>query len=183
VNGPDRLPIRRPEGAEVVPADEGRPGARHRVGVERDPDPERQALAKRAARPVPDGVAVLPVPRREAGVPTVRDPAEVADRDVRRQKAVDALCEPLRREAPAPGECDHLSAGVNPCVGPAGPVDPHARPVAEADERVFEHSLDGPRVSLQLEAREVRPVIFDPCAEADGCALSSSFAVAVRRQC
>ena len=72
MHGPDRRAVRRPEGAEVVPADEGRPGSRHRGGVERGPHPERRALVERTARPVPDGVAVLPVPRRIAGVERVR---------------------------------------------------------------------------------------------------------------
>src|SRR5258705_273002 len=64
VNGPNRLPVRRPEGAEVVSADEDRPGPLHRGGVERDPDPERDALAEWAPRPGPDGGAILPGARR-----------------------------------------------------------------------------------------------------------------------
>ena len=35
MQGPDRLPIRRAEGREVVPAHEGRRGSRHRGDVER----------------------------------------------------------------------------------------------------------------------------------------------------
>ena len=78
VNGPDRRPVRRPEGAEVVPAHEDRPGSRHRGDVERDPHPERMTLAKRAARPVPDGVAVFPVPRRIAWVEPAGDPPQTS---------------------------------------------------------------------------------------------------------
>ena len=70
VDGPDRrsVPDHRPEGTEVVPANEGLPGSLHRDDVERVPHPERHALAEWAARPVPDGVAILPIPRRATGV-------------------------------------------------------------------------------------------------------------------
>ena len=89
MNGPDRALVRRPESAEVVAAHEDRPGPRHRGGIERDPHPERRTLAKRASRPVPDGVAVLPVPRRKARVERGRRPPHVADRDVRREERVE----------------------------------------------------------------------------------------------
>jgi hypothetical protein len=45
MHGPDRRSVRRPEGTEVVSADEDRSGSRHRDGVERGPQPERRALA------------------------------------------------------------------------------------------------------------------------------------------
>ena len=82
VQGPDRLPVLRPEGAEVVPANQDRRGPRHRGGVERGPHPERITLAKRTSRPVPDGVAVLPVPRRVARVEPSGRASQIADRDV-----------------------------------------------------------------------------------------------------
>src|SRR4029078_13471291 len=70
MDGPARRPILedRPEGAEVVPADEGLPGSLHRGDVERGPDPERLTLADRASRPGPDRAAALPAPRRRDGV-------------------------------------------------------------------------------------------------------------------
>ena len=144
MHGPDRRAVRRPEGAEVVPADEDRPGPLHRGGVERDPHPERRALAERAARPVPDGVAVLPVPRRVAGVEPGRCPAQVADRDVRREERVERPTQLRRREAPVVGEGDHLPRGVHPGIRAAGPVDPPACPVAEAGERGLQVPLDRP---------------------------------------
>ncbi len=39
VQGPDRLPVRSPEGPEVVAAHQGRPGSCHRGVVERDRTP------------------------------------------------------------------------------------------------------------------------------------------------
>jgi hypothetical protein len=48
------------EGPEVVPAFEDRPGRAIAAMSSGTPHPERLTLAKRAARPVPDGVAVSP---------------------------------------------------------------------------------------------------------------------------
>ena len=161
MHGPDRLPVRRPEGAEVVPATEGRPGPRHRGGVERVPHPERGALAERAARPVPDGVAVLPVPRRVAGVEPVRHPPKVADRDVRRQEAVER---PASRSAGRrPGQVNAITCPVacTPASVRPAPSTRTPLPVAEAGQRGFELPLDRPRVRLDLEAGEVRAVVFD----------------------
>src|SRR5258706_14026723 len=89
VNGPNRLPVRRPEGAEVVSADEDRPGLLHRGGVERDPDPERDALAEWAPRPVPDGVAILPVARRVTRVERGGGTPDVADGKLRREERIE----------------------------------------------------------------------------------------------
>ncbi len=97
---PDRraAPDHHPEGAEVVRADEGLPGSCHRDDVERGPDPERMTLVKRTARPVPDGVAVFPVPRRATGVEARCHRPDVANRDVRRELAVEGLLEPGCRQ-------------------------------------------------------------------------------------
>ena len=98
VEGPDRLPVRHPEGGEVVPANEDRPGPRHRGGVEWGPHPERKTLAKRTPRPVPDGVAVLPIPRREPGMEPRRRSSQIADRDVFRQGRLERPTELVLRE-------------------------------------------------------------------------------------
>jgi hypothetical protein len=164
VNGPDRLRVCRPEGAEVVSADEDRPGPLHRGGVEWDPDPERCALAEGAPRPVPDGVAILPVARRVARVEPRRRTPHVADRDVGREERIERPPQLLCREPPGVGECDHLPRGVHTGVGPACPVNRLTLPIAEARQRGFEFSLDRPDSRLSLEAGEVRPVIFNPCA-------------------
>ena len=161
MNGPDRLPVCRPEGAEVVSADEDRPGPFHRGGVEWDPDPERGTLAERASRPVPDGVAILPVARRVARVERRRGTPHIADRDVRREERIERPPQLLCREPPGVGECDHLPRGVHPGVGSACPVDRLTLPIAEARQRGFEFPLDRPDSRLSLEAEEVRPVIFN----------------------
>ena len=90
MHGPDRLRIGPAECAEVVAALEGRRGSRHRGDVQLPPHPERRALAERAARPVPDGVPVLPVPSGVAGVEPGGRPSEVADRDIRREVPLSA---------------------------------------------------------------------------------------------
>jgi hypothetical protein len=161
------LPGHRPEGSEVVPADEGLSGSRHRVDVQRVPHPERLALAKRTARPVPDGVAVFPIPRRSARVEARCDRSNIADRDVRRQLAVDRRLEAPGVHPVRKGECDHLSEGVDPGVRAAGPVDRVTHLVVEVGQRGLELSLDCPDTrSLDLEAGKVRAVIFDGGAEA-----------------
>jgi hypothetical protein len=165
-DGPDRGPVRRPEGPEVVPADEGRSGSCHRDGIERVPHPERGTLAERAMRPVPDGVAVFPVPRRVAGVERVGDLAKVADREIPWEDRGQCRLECLGREPTAIGEGDHLPRGVDPGVRASGPVDPPPLPVTEARQRVFQDPLDGALPGVRLEPGELRPVVFDRCAVA-----------------
>ena len=72
-----------------MPALEDQPGPHHRGGVERDPHPERRTLAERAARPVPDGVAIFPVSRRVARVEPGRRRSNIADRDIRRKQRIE----------------------------------------------------------------------------------------------
>ena len=167
MNGPDRRCADRcPEGGEVVPALEDRPGPRHRGGVERGPHPECQALAKRTTRPVPDGVAVFPKPRRAARMEALGHASDVSNRDVRRQKSVDRSTQILRREAAGIGERDHLVRGVHPGVGPARSVDSEPCSPIQLGERVLERSLDRPSSPLRLVPGEVRAIVFNPCAEA-----------------
>jgi hypothetical protein len=55
---------------------------------------------------------------------------------------------------------------MDPGVGPAGPVDRLADPVAEARQCRLEFSLDCPDPRpLELEPGEVRAVVFDPSPE------------------
>ena len=145
-----------------MPADEGRPGPRHRGGVERGPHPERIALAKRTARPVPDGVAVLPVPRRIAGIEPGRRPSHVPHREVRREERIERPTQFRLGEPPVVGEPDHLRLGVHAGVRSAGPVDPLLHPVTEAGQRGLQDPLDRPFPRIDLEPGEVRSVVFDP---------------------
>jgi hypothetical protein len=146
-----------------VPADEGLPGSRHRVDVERGPHPERKTLVKRTVRPVPDGVAVVPVPRRATGMELRCHRPDLANRDVRRELAVERRLESPGGAPAGEGECDHLSQRVDAGVRAAGPVDRMASPVVEAGQRGFEFPLDRPDPGpLGLEAGKVRAVIFDP---------------------
>ncbi len=175
MNGSDRRAVLddRPEGAEVVLADQGLPGSLHRGNVERDPHPERMALAKRAARPVPDGVAVLPVPRRMTRVELPGHPSDAADGDVRRELAVEGRLERRSIQPAGVGEGDHLPRGVDAGIGSAGPVDRSPHPIAEAGERGLELSLDRPDARpLDLEAGKVRSVVFNGRAAADRGGLS-----------
>jgi hypothetical protein len=166
-----------------VPADEGLPGSFHRSDVERVPHPERMTLAKRASRPVPDGVAVLPVPRRATGMELRCHRLEIANRDIRWQLAVQCLLEAPGGHATGEREGDHLSECVDAGVRSAGPVDRLAIPVSEARQRGFEFSLDRPEPGpLGLEAGEVRAVIFNPgpiplTGRRRGGALSSAWSV------
>src|SRR6185437_12177920 len=93
MHGPDRLRIGPAQGAEVVATLEGRRGSRHRGDVQLLPHPERGALPERAARAVPDGIPVLPVAGRVAGVEPGGRPTEVADRDIRRERPVERVGE------------------------------------------------------------------------------------------
>ena len=161
-----------------MPALEDRPGPRHRGGVERGPHPEREALAERAARPVPDGVAVLPIPRRIARVEPGRHAPEVADRDVLRQERIERPAELLHPERPAVGEGDHLACRMDARVGPSRRVDPHPASAGERGQRGLELSLDRPGARLGLEPGEVRSVVFDPRAVAHGGTLSGALLVA-----
>jgi hypothetical protein len=54
---------------------------------------------------------------------------------------------------------------MHPGVRAPGPVDHDPLPSGEAGERGLELSLDRACSRLELEAREVRSVIFDPCPE------------------
>ena len=128
------------------------------------PHPERRALAKRAARPVPDGVAVLPVPRRIAGVEPGRAGRRSWIATSGGRSASSARPSSVVGEPPVVGECDHLSAGVHAGIRPAGPVDPLRRPVAEAGQRGLQDPLDRPFPRIDLEPGEVRSVVFDPRA-------------------
>ena len=51
---------------------------------------------------------------------------------------------------------------MHPGVGPSGPVDRLAHPRRQAGQRGLELSLDRPGSRLDLEAGEVRAVVFDP---------------------
>ncbi len=161
VNGSDRLRIGRTEGGEVVPADEGLPGSRHRVLVQVGPHPERRTLPERAPRPVPDGVAVFPIPRRVARVEVPRRPSNVANRDIRRQQAVEGLGQPVRRELPRIREGDHLPGCVDPGIRSTGAVDGEPDSTREVGQRRLERSLDGPGPRLELEPGEIRAVVFN----------------------
>ena len=146
-----------------MPADEGLPGSRHRFDVERGPHPERMTLAKRTVRPVPDGVAVVPVPRRATGMELRCHRPDLANRDVRRELAVQCRLESPGGAPAGEGECNHLSQRVDAGVRAAGPVDRMAGPVVEAGQRGFEFPLDRPDPRpLGLEAGKVRAVIFNP---------------------
>jgi hypothetical protein len=50
---------------------------------------------------------------------------------------------------------------MHPGVGPSGAQDRLSNPAREAGQRGLELSLDGPGARLDLEARELRAVIFD----------------------
>src|SRR5439155_1694038 len=133
--------------------------------------------AGRAARPVPDGVAIVPVPRRVTRVEARRDPPEVADRDVPREDPVEGLDQLLCREFPAVGEGNHLPRGVDSGVGSAGSIDATPGPIAEAGQRLLELSLDRPGTWLDLEPGKVRSVVFDRCAIAPRRAVSGTFLI------
>jgi len=117
VNGPHRLPVRYPEGAEVVAAHQDRPGPLHRGSIQWVPHPERKTLAERASRPVPYGVAILPISRRVAWVEPGRDAPHLSDCHVHRQQSVERPGQFLRGPAPRVGECDHLPDCMDTCVG------------------------------------------------------------------
>ena len=50
---------------------------------------------------------------------------------------------------------------MHPGVGPSGAHDRLADPARQAGQRGLELSLDGPGFRLDLEARELRAVIFN----------------------
>jgi len=54
---------------------------------------------------------------------------------------------------------------MDPGIGPSGAVDRLADPAVQAGQRGLELPLDGARSRLQLEARELRAVVFDRCSE------------------
>ena len=176
VNGPNRRRAhRRPEGGEVVPAHQDRRSIRHRCSIERDPNRERIALAKRASRSVPHGVPVLPVPCRVAGVEPCRRRSHVANRDVRWKERVQRSSQLLGRETSRIGERDHLVRGMHPGVGPACSIDSQPRSAVELGECRFELPLDRPRSRLGLEPGEVCPIVFNPCGVTHGGVLSNAF--------
>ena len=177
---PDRLRIGPAEDAEVVTALEGPRGSRHRVHVQPVPHPERRAFPERAPRPVPDGVAILPISRRVARVEAPYCPSNVADRDIRRKQPVEGLGQLGRREASRVGEGNHLPRRVDPGVRPAGAVDRLPDPSRESGQRRLERPLDSPGSRLDLIPGEIRAVVFNRRSVSD-CpnrlrrALSSAF--------
>ncbi len=145
MDGPDRLSaLRRSEGAEVVPALEDLPGSCHRGDVQRNPHPECEALADWTTRPVPDGVAVFPIPRRTAWVEPFRHRPDVADRDIPSEPAVERRSELCSGQTAGVCEPDHLPERMNSGVRPAGPVDGLSNPIAEVGKGRLELSLDRP---------------------------------------
>ena len=129
VEGPDRLSVLAAECGEVMPTDQGHRGPVHRRHIEPLPDTQGVPLAEWAPRSVPDGVSVLPSHRSAAWLEPDLHPAQWPDRDIRRQHRPDGPTEHRGRDdPPAPGECDHLSTGVDPGIGPARPIDPDAVP-------------------------------------------------------
>ncbi len=171
---PDRLGIGPAEGREVVTTLEDRPGSGHRVHVQVGPHPERRALPERAPRPVPDGVAVLPVPRRVAGVEAPGCSSDIANRNVRWQQPVQGPGQLGRRESPRVGEGDHLPRRMDSGVRSARAIDGLPDPSRESGQRLLQRSLDGPGTSLGLEPGELRAIVFNRRAEARRGALSSA---------
>ena len=171
MEGPDRLSMGGPEGGEVVPALQDLRGFGHRGRVQRPSHPERRALAERAARPVPDGVPVRSVPGRPAGLPPGLHAPQRAQADVRRQERIEGLGQPPVGDV-RHGEGDDLTRGVDTGIRAAGGGDPDPAIAGDRRQRRFEHSLDRPAPWLELEAGEVRAVVFDPCSEPHEAALS-----------
>jgi hypothetical protein len=108
---------------------------------------------------------------------------DLANRDVRRELAVQRRLESSGGSSAGEGEGDHLSQRVDAGVRAAGPVDRMASPVVEAGQRGFEFPLDRPDPGpLGLEAGKVRAVIFNPCpvpliGRCRGSALSSTWLI------
>src|ERR1035437_9766867 len=109
---------------EVVPAREGRDGARHPVDRESVLDPEDEWLPERGPAPG-EPVAIRPEPGVVPGMETGRRLPQGEDVDVRGEQVVDVTPQPLgraRHEAGRETERSHLSEGVYPRVGPARAV-------------------------------------------------------------
>jgi hypothetical protein len=174
MHGPDRLPVRRPEGAKVVTANQDRPDPLHRGDIQRVPHPERETLAEWASRPVPDGVAILPASRRVAWMEPDRGAAHLSKRYVRWQQRVERPCQLLGRSPHRIGECDHLPDSVHPGVGSACRLDPDPASAGDPSQSSFEFSLDRPGPRLDLVPGEVRAVIFNRCAIAHRGVLSDA---------
>ena len=160
-----------------MPAFEDQRGSRHRFRIERGPDSESGALLERTSRPIPDGVAVFPEPRRMAWVKTRWCPTNVADRDVRREEPIQGPGQLRCREAAGVGERDHLPAGMNPGVGSTRSVDRSPLASGEGRKRGLKFTLDRSRVCLDLESREISPIVFNGCSIANRHDLSIVFLV------
>jgi len=168
----DRLSILPAKGGEVTTPDEDLRRRGHRRDVKVITDAEGMSLAQRTLRPVPDQVAVFPMPGPVTRVEASIDSAQRPQADVRWKQARECSSELLAPEAPVVGECDHLTSGVDSGVRPSRAIDTHPAPRREARQSAFQLSLHCPPSGLQLEAGKVSSVVFDPCAVTNGAALS-----------
>ena len=174
MKGSDRLSMPSAEGGEIVSADQQPCCPVHGLDIQRSPDPERETLVQRTAGAGPDGVPIFPLPGGVARLETQPHADQWAYGDVPWEHRIQRPSELIPRESSLVREGDHLPAGVDARVGPARAIDPDATSVRQAGECRFEFSLDGPALALQLEAAELRAVVFDPRAVAHEAALSGS---------
>jgi hypothetical protein len=91
-----------------------------------------------------------------------RYPTDVANGDIRWERPVQGLHQPLSGERPRNGEGNHLPRGVHSGIGTSGAVYRLASSANEAGQRGFELPLDRPDPGpLGLKSGELRAVIFN----------------------
>jgi hypothetical protein len=64
---------------------------------------------------------------------------------------------------------------MHPGIGSSRSIEPDPASAVEAAQGPFDLTLDGAFPRLGLEAAELRSVVFDPCGEPPGPALSSGW--------
>ena len=149
------------ERGEVVRAHEARAGRLHGREVERPRHvPGGLGLERTSRAPEEQPVAVELARGPEPGVEPGGRLVHGDDRHVVGQERVEARLEPLRRDGRARLEARHLPERVDPRIRPARACHPDGRP-QQFGEGPLELALDGPRVGLDLPAREPGPVILE----------------------
>jgi hypothetical protein len=150
------------EAAEVVPADQARPGPAHRFNVKLLPHEPGVPAQERVWQPaVLDHIAVLLPHGVLVGTETLRHFDQFAHAHVLGQLRVDRLQQHVGAQFRGGVDVRHLADGVDAGIGPAAAVHPDPLLTGDLGDRLLQRLLHGAAAGLRLPAEEVGPVVAD----------------------
>jgi hypothetical protein len=156
MQGPDRLPVRRPEGAEVVSAHQDRPGPLHRGGIERDPNTRAQTARGSGCAARSTRCSGTPGTAPQSGDGT-DEPHGRTPRTATSRGRMAAMARPSSSSASRPAHVNAItwsSACTPASVRPAPST--RTRAPRSTGQCGLELPLDRPSTRLRLEPGKVR---------------------------